>query len=230
MITNTHHITIVIAIIFLITACDRTEDDILQLMPGNTQLLFENDYVRVLNVTLEPGEAQPLHECGNRFIYALGDYTINYYQPHDTLEIPWNEGGVHWHERGMHAVENAGETVADYLVIERKEKNLPRVDESLHEMDPVIIETGFVTEVFENDHARVSRVDLPPGESIPDHQGTHRLIFAMSDFEVRYTSESEETVERTFSKKDFHWHPAGTHAVENTGDTNAEFVIFTYIQ
>lgn len=220
-----------IVFLFLLTSCERAEEDILQLMPENTDLLFENDYIRVLNITLGPGEAQPLHRCGNRIIYANNDYTINYYQPEDTTEIPWNKGGVHWHEEGYHAVENIGESMVDYLLIERKEEQLPDVDEEIiPEPDPILAETGFVQEFFENEHARISRFMLPAGEALPEHDGLNRLIYTQSDFRIRFTSEATGTVEREYETGELDWYSAGSHTVENIGETDAEFIVMGFLQ
>jgi beta-alanine degradation protein BauB len=225
--TNSHlWLILCLVFMFTFTACERAEEDILHLMPDNTQLLFENNYVRVLHVTLEPGEGQPLHTCNNRFIYALTGYTINYYQPNDTTQISWNEGGIHWHEKGVHAVENAGETLVDYLAIERKDARLPAA--TVEDPPPATLETGYWMEIFENDHAHVARISLPPGESIPEHDGYHRLVYSLSNYEIRYASEEKGTVEKSFSSGDFHWHAADMHAVENIGDDVAEYILFGF--
>jgi len=231
MLSITHRLLFLFIIIALVfSSCDRTEDDILTLMPENTSLLFENNYIRVLNIMLEPGEAQPLHECGNRFIYSLDDYTINYYQPEDTTEISWNAGGLHWHNRGLHAVENTGEGNVEYLVIERSDNRVPAVTPATDEVETDIELSEFVTEVFENDHARVSRVTLPAGALLQEHHGLHRLIYSLTDYKIRYTSNTDDIIEIEHSDKDFHWHVAGYHSVENIGDTEAEFLVFEFIQ
>ncbi len=223
-------IFIPLLVIFLFGACERPEEDILKMMPDNTNLLFENEYVRVLNITLDPGDSQPLHMGGKRLIYALTNYTINYYQPEDTTEITWNKGGIHWHESGIHAVDNIGETIADYLVIERKQAALPEFTKPTDEEIPTLAETGFSIEVFENEHARVCRVTLPAVEIIPEHFGPPRLIYSLSDYKILYTAEAKDSVEKEFQKGDFHWHPAGMHSVENIGEETAEYLIFAFLQ
>lgn len=225
-----HSILFPALLILLFSACERTDDDILKLMPENTHLMFENNYIQVLNVVLEPGQGQPLHQCGNRLIYARNDYTINYHQPDDTTEISWNKGGVHWHEKGYHAVENVGETLADYLVIERTETALPAAVSLRPEAEVAPLPQEHVTEIFENNHARVMRITLPPGKSIPEHDGPNRLVYSLSQYEIQYTSETAGTVEREFNEGDFHWHTPGYHSIKNIGETDAEFIIFGFLQ
>jgi quercetin dioxygenase-like cupin family protein len=84
---------------------------------GHGTLLFENDNVRVVEVTLEPGQATPSHPGGHRVIYSLGDYTIRWTEGDaEPTEATWAAGEAHWHDPAEHSVENIGETPARYLV------------------------------------------------------------------------------------------------------------------
>jgi len=224
------YVIIPLVVLILLVSCEPAEEDILVLMPEKTQLLFENEYVRVLNITLEPGDKQPLHFGGNRLIYALGNYSIKYYRDDDATDIPWNEGGIHWHEAGKHAVENVGETIADYLVIERKATDLPVETDEIAETDIMIQDIEYTTAIFENDYAHVVRIHLPAGSLIPEHYGVNRLIYSLSDYTIRYTSEIKGTVETEFEASDIHWHSPGVHSVENIGDEGALFLIFSLKQ
>lgn len=229
--STTHRLSIIpLLILFLFAACERADEDILKSMPEKTKLIFENEYVRVFNSTLEPGEVQPFHRGGNRLIYALSNYTIDYYQQEDTTEITWNKGGLHWHEEGIHAVENVGQTVADYLVIERKKATLPDTEHDIDERTPILAETGFTIEQFENDYARVCRVTIPSGELMPGHYCFNRLIYSLSDYKIHYTSEKQDTIDKEFFTGDFHWHPADRHSIENIGEEDAKFIIFEFFK
>jgi hypothetical protein len=216
--------------VFLLGSCQPSDRDILHLMPDQTKLLFENEYVRVLNVFLEPGEIQPLHHGGNRLIYAQTNYTINYYQPDDTTEISWNKGGVHWHEAGLHAVENSGDTPADYFVFERKPVALPSTNHHTDELDYMMSENGFKHTVFENAHARVSHISIPSGGSIAEHEGLYRIVYSLSDYTIRYSSDVIGTVEREFKIGDFHWHVTDMHSIENIGEEHVEFLVIEFKQ
>lgn len=224
------YLIIPLVILIFFVSCERAGEDILVLMPEKTQLVFENEYVRVLNITLEPGDKQPLHFGENRLIYALSNYTIKYYLEDDATEIPWNEGGIHWHEAGKHAVENVGETIADYLVIERKAIELSVESDGITETEVMIQDTEYATAVFENDYAHVVRVHLPAGSTIPEHDGINRLVYSLSDYTIRYTSEIKGTVETEFEAGDIHWHSPGVHSVENIGDSEASYIVFSLKQ
>jgi quercetin dioxygenase-like cupin family protein len=85
---------------------------------GHGKLLLENEAVRVVEVTLEPGEATPRHPGGHRVIYAIGDYSIRWTEGEaEPEDVPWTAGEAHWHGPAEHSVENVGETPARYLVV-----------------------------------------------------------------------------------------------------------------
>lgn len=84
---------------------------------GHGTLLFENNNVRVVEVSLEPGQATPSHPGGHRVIYSLGDYTIRWTEGDaEPNEVKWEAGEAHWHDPAEHSVENVGQTPARYLV------------------------------------------------------------------------------------------------------------------
>jgi quercetin dioxygenase-like cupin family protein len=85
---------------------------------GLGTLLFENDGVKVVEVSLEPGQATPSHPGGHRVIYSLGDYTIRWTEGDaEPKDATWAAGEAHWHGPAEHSVENVGETPVRYLVI-----------------------------------------------------------------------------------------------------------------
>jgi beta-alanine degradation protein BauB len=90
-----------------------------------TRLLFENERIRIWDITLEPGESLPLHrhrttyfyrcEAGGRVRVSLPDGTAEVY------ESPLDE--VHFHEIGpedlvVHDLANVGETTVRFTTVE----------------------------------------------------------------------------------------------------------------
>ncbi len=85
---------------------------------AHTDVVFENDHVRLSKVSIPVGESQPLHQGANRLIYTLSSYDIAYVSDQmDTVTTSFEAGSAHWHSADEHAVENAGTTPADFLVI-----------------------------------------------------------------------------------------------------------------
>ena len=90
-----------------------------------TRLLFENERVRVWDITLEPGERLPLHrhrtsyfyrcEAGGRLRVGTAEGDVGEY------ESPVDE--VHFHEIGpeelvVHDLENIGQTTVRFTTVE----------------------------------------------------------------------------------------------------------------
>lgn len=202
--------------------------DITEAAPGMVSVVFENDHVRATLVRLEPGDELPPHAGDARAVYSLTDYRILWTEAGESAERAWEEGQAHWHDALDHAVRNIGQTEAVFLVVARTGTALPEAPGLQAEHDAAAVEGGFGDLVFENDHVRITEVTLPPGASQPTHQGVNRLVYSLSDYTVRYTSDRMDTVEATFADGDAHWHEADEHSVENIGDTEARFVLFQF--
>ncbi|MEM8599100.1 MAG: hypothetical protein AAGF99_04195 [Bacteroidota bacterium] len=82
-----------------------------------------------------------------------------------------------------------------------------------------------VATLFENDLVHVHSVTLPAGADLAAHEGGERVVYALSDLALEFTTD-DETAEHTFEAGGVHYHEAGTHAVANVGDGAAEFLVF----
>jgi hypothetical protein len=191
---------------------------------------FENEFVKVSEFVLKSGDKIPLHEGGPRVVYALSNYTIKWTEGDQVSDKTWQKGDVHWHEAIEHAVENIGETEANYLVITRKENPLPETGNYSINQDASQSDTDHATAVFENDNVRVVEVKIAAGDSQPMHDGVNRLIYSITAYKIEYTSDQMDTKEMTMNAGDIHWHTSDQHAVKNIGETLAHYVIFEFKQ
>lgn len=187
--------------------------------------LFSNDYLQVNRVTLSPGEGLELHRGSARIVYSLSDYTIRWTEDGESAEKGWREGGVHAHEALEHAVENTGDTIADFLVLSRTDTPLPAVDDP---DDAAEVPGAYARVVAQLDGARVLRVVLPPGAEQPLHAGAPRLVYSLNDYAAVFTTPEGERTEVELKTGDVHWHEAGPHAVANAGKETARFIIFAF--
>ncbi|MBD3385526.1 hypothetical protein GF407_11445 [candidate division KSB1 bacterium] len=91
--------------------------DASQLDSEHSKIIFDNEHVRLIGVTLGSGESQPKHEGIYRLIYSLSDYKIEYtYNETNTVESQMEKGYVHWHAPDRHSVKNIGDPPAHYLI------------------------------------------------------------------------------------------------------------------
>lgn len=191
--------------------------------------VFENAYAEVVKVSLAPNEALTPHEGDVRLIYSLSDYSISWTeQGKDEGVKSWKKGEVHVHAAGEHAAVNTGSSTAEWLAFVRKTSDLPDCGENSLENDVNSVAEDVATIVFENVDFRVTEVRLPPSGKVPMHSGINRIIYALSDYQINYESDTEGAMEKAFQKGDAHWHEACMHALENTGGTEAFFLVVAY--
>jgi quercetin dioxygenase-like cupin family protein len=202
--------------------------DIVAAAPDMTSVIFENDYVRAILFRLQPGDELPEHASHGRAVYSLSDYRILWTEEGESSEKEWRAGQAHWHDALDHAVSNIGESEAVFLVVARKDAALPEVAELDAHHDAAGVEEGHGRLAFENEHVRITEVTLPPGAAQAEHHGLNRLVYSLSDYSTRYTSDRLDDVEGSFAAGEAHWHEADEHAVENIGTTEARFVIFQF--
>ena len=198
--------------------------------PQHAEPVFDNDYVRAVRFTLEPGDKLPLHQGARRTIYSLSDYKIKWMEGERQTEEEWKKGQVHWHDAAQHAAENIGNTKAEYLVVARKDAVLPLLegDEISHTISE--LDVAYSSVVFENEDVRVMEVKIPRGEKQPMHSGGHRLIYALTAYDAKYSSDKTGTKESAVQAGTAHWHGPDRHAMENTGETSADFLIFEFMK
>lgn len=202
-------------------------EDIAAAAPDEVRTAFENDVVQVLDFTLEPQEGVPVHRGRPRVVYSLGDYRLRFVTESVDEESRWEEGDVHWHEAGDHSVANVGTETARFMVVTRTDAPLGGETSSAAPQDAAAApEQGEV--LLDNEDVRVVRMTLGAGEAQPTHHGLPRLIYPLTPYTIRYTEPGQDPVERSFQAGEAHWHEAGEHAVENTGESEARFVVFQF--
>ena len=95
--------------------------DPLKVAPETHKLLFENRFVRVLEVHVRPGKTEPWHQHSRRVVVYLSDFhtrtTERGGRPQDNLR---QAGLVRWSDPVVHQVENIGKTEGHVISVELK--------------------------------------------------------------------------------------------------------------
>jgi quercetin dioxygenase-like cupin family protein len=104
------------------TRADGTEIDFVKSSPDKTKILLENEYVRVIEYSLQPGEKDSTHTHPPKTSYVLSGGTLRVYpeneKPFDAAEVT---GTAAWAgRRGKHYVENIGKTTVTIVLTEIK--------------------------------------------------------------------------------------------------------------
>jgi len=101
---------------------ESTEIDFVKSSPDKVKVLLENEYVRVLEYSLRPGEMDSAHTHPPKSSYVISGGLLRVYpqneKPFDAQEV---QGKVDWAGwRGKHHVENIGKTTVTILLTEVK--------------------------------------------------------------------------------------------------------------
>ena len=101
-----------------------TEDSVasldpLEIAPQNYQLLMENARVRVIEITIRPGEKIAQHANAPAVIYVINDGRIKHVYPDGRIrETDAVAGTAIWDAAETHETENVGETVIHSIKVE----------------------------------------------------------------------------------------------------------------
>jgi len=89
--------------------------------PHAYKVLFENEQVRLLEVTMKPGETTEMHSHPDNLVYLLSDGKYAFTAPSgESSEFDVSAGDVFWMEATDHATENGGDATLRALMFEPK--------------------------------------------------------------------------------------------------------------
>ena len=89
---------------------------------ADDKVIFENDRVRVLEVSYAPGATHEMHSHPDHVIYALGDAKVRMTgEDGKSAEVEIKKGGTRWQPAVTHKTENIGTTTLSVVLVELKE-------------------------------------------------------------------------------------------------------------
>ncbi len=95
--------------------------DPVEVSPGHYKLVFENEHVRVLEMSLNAGEIDDTHSHPSETVYFIQGGKLRVHLPDgEAVELEVPDGGVIWHEPWTHRVENAGSSDVLAIIVENK--------------------------------------------------------------------------------------------------------------
>ncbi len=114
-------IALTLGAIFLMSRVSVAADP-LEVAPDMYKLKFENDRVRVMEVTFQPGEKIAEHSHPDHFAYVVEGGKIQISHPDgSTMDAELKVGDVVWINAETHWAVNTGDTVVRLLITELKE-------------------------------------------------------------------------------------------------------------
>ena len=181
---------------------------------------FENEYVRIWDVTVPAGDTTLWHAHRNdNVVVSFGDVNLRIETlGSDTVERPWKFGEVRFTKATyVHRAKNIGQTDFHNFTIELLKSPAGATLTKEAGREPVI----------ENERIRVFRVSLEPGQSGPMHTHTVPILaIALTAAELEVTTKGKAEPERvTRPLGNVLWRPEPvTHSIKNVSKTKYEGV------
>jgi quercetin dioxygenase-like cupin family protein len=159
--------------------------------------VIDDERVRVLVVTDEPGHKSPLHQHDrNRVMIYLDPGTMRLaYEDGTVKNLRWKAGHVRWDPAGgKHTSENTAK--APFRIVEVEIKKPAGAAVRFPALDPPKIDPRHYKVEFENPQVRVVRARYGPRESAPMHEhALPRVVVNLTDQAVRITNPDGSTRE-----------------------------------
>lgn len=101
---------------------DSHKDDAVNVAPHLHKIVFEDDKLRVLKVTVEPKAKADMHWHPRNINYITKSGKLRFNKPDGTtVDVDLSKGQVTSAGESSHAVENVGETTVETIQVELKE-------------------------------------------------------------------------------------------------------------
>ena len=98
-----------------------TPQDAATVTPKVVQVKLENDRVRVLEFTSDPGDREDWHTHPAFVVYAVTGGTLRISTPDGKSDVvEFNAGDIRWRDPVIHTTENIGKTRLHAILVELK--------------------------------------------------------------------------------------------------------------
>ena len=148
--------------------------------PSHHKVEIDNADVRVLRITIAPGEKAPLHEHPNSVAVFLAGGTNRLTPPgQKPTENPQQRGDVVLTTAGPHTVENTGKTRTEVILVELKKPGSPTYKGMA--LDPVKLSPKNYVVAAENAQVRVLHLKSAAGDKSVEHEHPSNVVVRLVD-------------------------------------------------
>ena len=221
---------IISTLLLLIVSCSGSKEKLLlpeEVSPDVYKVLLDNEDVKVLEVTFEPGQSDNMHDHYPVTFYLLQGGKAQVTLPDGTVnegEFPTGFTG-HNTEKVRHQVKNIGENTIKILLVERK-KSHP-TSESIEKLIlPEEVSPDVYQVVLENDDVKVLNVTFAPGQGDNVHEHGVITYYGIKGGKLQNTL-ADGTVKEMEVPDGFvgHGNNIVKHQMENVGDDTVKVII-----
>ena len=201
-------------------------------------LVFENMFVRVFAVSVDPGQSTLMHHHGHDYLgITLGDSQItNMKQGAPPARVSIKDGDVKFTPSGLvHAIADNAATPFHNRTIEllQPTTNQKACTESCEIPvpcdSPDKTKCVTVTKLITADQWSVTLINLPPGAKYPQH--THLANFLtvpLTDADVTMKNQDQPETAVHSKTGELAWNNPVVHTVTNSGTTTAKVVVLEF--
>ena len=221
---------IISTLLLLIVSCSGSKEKLLlpeEVSPDVYKVLLDNDDVKVLEVTFEPGQSDNMHDHYPSTVYIFQGGKAQVTLPDGTVnEIEPPTGFIgHNTETARHQVKNIGDNTIKIILVERKNTHpASESEETLilpEEVSPDVYEV-----IFENDDVKVLDVTFAPGQGDNIHEHGVITYYGIKGGKLQNTL-PDGTVKEMEVPDGFvgHGNTIVKHQMENVGDDTVKVII-----
>ena len=147
--------------------------------PAHHKVELENADVRVLRITIAPGEKAPAHDHPNSVAVFLSDGTNRLTTDGKPTETPQKRGDVVLLNASKHTVENVGKNTTEVILVELKKPGSKTYKGM--SLDPVKVSPKSYSVVAENEHARAIHIRSAVGDPSVVHEHPSNVVVRLND-------------------------------------------------
>jgi len=213
---------LVVLSVLVLAASPLLAQDITKVAPTGVKVVFENDQVRVLDVTTQPGSTMAVHSHPAMMVVTLSPGTTRFTSSTgqvDTVGADGKRGAGAYRPAESHSSQNVGKTNSHAILIEFKQA-APSAATARRPSLPAPYKW-----VSENAHAVQFELTVPPGGSVPTHTHGNHVLVALADATAELTNQdgTKQTINQV--KDTAQYQTPATHSGVNTGKTTLHIVV-----
>ena len=96
-------------------------EDALQAAPNNYKLLFENDRVRMLDLSIDPGDRVAMHHLKDHLMYVVTDCSAEFTSSEgESQQCGLSRGQAQWYSSKSQEIANKGNLPMQVIIVEFK--------------------------------------------------------------------------------------------------------------
>ena len=193
--------------------------------PEHYKVEFENEYVRVIRVTYNPGETSFMHSHKPSVGVTLTGGQGQFKLPVGSFETrPENFAGDILSDSGeSHSVHSISKGYEELIFVEAKKK-YPSQGSNI--LNATLMDSMNSNIELEEHGIRVIRTIAPAGGESPMHFHGAGVAVSLTDQKTIHTSLSGEVTEVHLKAGSMRWRGEVTHSGKNINDTDLEVILF----